>query len=211
MGQHDPLDGYITCLQLEWTASKLGALDKGPRLASQAADFATMIGPDLETTDPLGLGGLLTDAWRVEQLTREEAMQGQVLRDRLLDAAHVGLTHYVRRGELRMPAPNRLAFRELGLAVGLATVPLMRGDSARDTQVERLVRFEPLRTAIEGFWLQPDNRRTVLWLEHQNINDVMLATSLVPAAYLLLRTNPPPSGARLPHESGATAGPLWPG
>jgi hypothetical protein len=188
MGQHDPLDGYITCVQLEWTASKLGAVDKGPRLVAQAADFAGMIGPNLETTDPLGLGGLLADAWRVAQLTEEGAMEGKVLLDRLRDAAVVGLTRYEQGGELRLPASHRLAFRELGLAIGLAAVPLMRGDSAHGRQAEQLTRFEPLRAAIEVFWLRAEHRRTSLWLEHQNINDVMLATSLVPATYLSLRS-----------------------
>jgi hypothetical protein len=177
-------------VELEWTASKLEAVDKGPRLVAQAADFAAMIGPNLETTDPLGLGGLLTDAWRVEQLTRDGAMGGQVLLDRLLDAAVVGLAHYEHGGDLRLPAPYRLAFRELGLAIGLAAGPLMRRDSARGRHVEQLMRFAPLRAAIDVFWLQPEHRRTSLWLEHQNINDVMLATSLVPAAYLSLRDIP---------------------
>jgi hypothetical protein len=188
MGQHDPLDGYITCVQLEWTASILGAATHGPRLADQAADFARMIPPELTTTDPLGLGGLLTDASRVAQLTREGAMQGEAVVDRLLDAALVGLVGYERSGELYLPASHRLAFRELGLAIGLAAIPFMDGVSEGSKQVMQLIRLAPLREKIEEFWLAPENRRAATWLEHENSNDVMLATSLTPAGYLTLRS-----------------------
>jgi hypothetical protein len=44
----------------------------------------------------------------------------------------------------------------------------------------------PLRTEIEGFWLRPEHRRVDSWLEHANINDVMLATSLQPEGFLVI-------------------------
>ncbi|MGD9082806.1 MAG: hypothetical protein PVJ50_06225 [Desulfobacterales bacterium] len=40
--------------------------------------------------------------------------------------------------------------------------------------------------AIEKFWLDPKNRRAKSWTEHQDINSVMLATSLAPDGYLKL-------------------------
>ena len=55
--------------------------------------------------------------------------------------------------DLGSPADHRLAFRELGLAIGLAA---------------------------ESFWLLPEHRQVRTWLDHEDINDVMLATSLVP-------------------------------
>jgi len=166
MGEHDPLDGYVTCVQLG-------------DLASQTKDFAALVGPDLATTDPLGLGGLLTDAWRVEQLVRGGVLPGgTMLRDRLLSAAAVGLAEYVHRGDLRAPATHRLAFRELGLSIGLAA------GAAMD---DRLADFAPLRDDIETFWLRPEHRQTAAWLDHANINDVMLATSLAPEGYTTFR------------------------
>jgi hypothetical protein len=174
MGQHDPLDGYLTCVQL------------GGDLGRQAADFAAMIGPDLATADPLGLGGLLTEAFRLEQLTRAGACAGSELLERLLASALAGLTNYVRRAELRAPATRRLAFRELGLAIGLAPLELMREPNG-DLVLEQLSRFAPLRAEIESFWLRPEHRRTSAWLEHENINDVMLATALAPDGYTRLR------------------------
>ena len=61
--------------------------------------------------------------------------------------------------DLGSPADHRLAFRELGLAIGLAA---------------------------ESFWLLPEHRQVRTWLDHEDINDVMLATSLVPEGFLML-------------------------
>ena len=41
---------------------------------------------------------------------------------------------------------------------------------------------------IESFWLPPEHRRVRTWLDHEDINDVMLATSLVPEGFLVLPT-----------------------
>lgn len=187
MGHHDPLDGYITCLQLQATAAELGVANEGPALAYEHADFAAMIPSDLSTADPLGIGGLLTDAWRVQQLLDVDAIGGRALRDRLLDAALVGLARYDAGDEWTAPASQRLAFRELGLAIGLAAIPRIGAAGGTTPQVELLAPFFRLRSEIEGFWLHPDHRRTASWLEHDDINEVMLATSLVPSSYLTIR------------------------
>ena len=52
--------------------------------------------------------------------------------------------------------------------------------------VDRLSRYMPLRTEIEAFWRRPEHRRVDSWLEHANINDVMLATSLQPEGFLVI-------------------------
>jgi hypothetical protein len=186
MGHHDPLDGYVTCLQLTSTAARWPGAG-GPNLTDAIADFAAMIPPDLATADPLGLGGLLTDAWRLEQLSRAGAEDRPALRDRLLGDPLVGLSEYARVGDLLRRAEWRLGFRELGLAIGLAAVPLLRQGSAGDGRIGRLERFVALRGEIESFWLRPEHRRTASWVDHQNINEVMLATALVPDGYLELR------------------------
>jgi hypothetical protein len=186
MGHHDPLDGYITCVQLQATAAMLGVASEGPALADEAASFAAMIPSDLSTTDPLGLGDLLADAWRVEQLVDQSGIAGRGLRDRLLDAALTGLASHEVAQDLDGPASRRLAFRELGLAIGLAAVPAMEAAPGSRPHVEPLARFVHLRAVIEAFWLDPDHRRTATWLEHENINEVMLSTSLAPAGVLAL-------------------------
>jgi hypothetical protein len=187
MGHHDPLDGYVTFRQLQASAIRLGVGGSGPPLDVEAAEFAAMIPFNLTTEDPLGLGALLADAWRVEQLMGDGGIAGPALRDRLLDAALIGLGNYDDEMSLKLPSSYRLAFRELGLAIGLAAVPNMSAADGAHRQLERVARFAPLRFDIEAFWLRPNNRSNAIWLEHQNINEVMLATSLVPEGYLTLR------------------------
>lgn len=192
MGQHDPLDGYVTLMQLRaWPQSTQ------PDLAAAAQQFRVMLrGTELVTADPLGIGGLLVDAYRVEQLLRRQAMPDDGLLGRLLDAALAGLRYYAASGELSGPVAYRLAFRELGLAIGLhAAQRLWRetdqgralGDPRLRGPLAALQRHVPLAAQIEAFWRQPAHRQGVTWQEHRDINEVMLATSLIPEGFLVLR------------------------
>lgn len=156
MGHHDPLDGYVTSLELEL-----------PELANQYRSMLDL--SRLATADPLGIGGLLIDAHRLLQLDRDPS-----LRQTLLAAARVGLEQYATQPDLRLSAEHRLAFRELGLAIGLAT----------DHGLGELAR---LRGAIESFWVDEDHRLSRTYQAHQDINDVMLATSLTPDGFLVVR------------------------
>lgn len=189
MGQHDPLDGLITCIQLDSTFSS------SPRVLSDvAAGFATMVDrQSFPTSDPLGLGGLLVDASRVHQLVAQGALAtDDGLLAALLGAALFGLHAYAERPDLQAPAARRLAFRELGLAIGLAAVehlaksPPPAGTPER-TNVDRLLRYRTVRARIEELWLRPDSRDTRSWHDHVDINDVMLATALEPDGFIELR------------------------
>ncbi len=227
MGQHDPLDGYIACLELRATAAALAGAAEGPDLTAETRRYAEMIeGGEWATADPLGIGGLLSDAYRVEQLMQRcapthpsprrsvvvaatAALQprpvpcgrkpgsrpyGELL-ETLLASAFTGLRHYAQSGELQLPAEYRLAFRELGLAIGLHTVERMRqaaemGQASfspeAQTLLQALLRHVPVGRAIESFWLDPGHRRASTWAEHRDINEVMLATSLAPEGFLVL-------------------------
>jgi hypothetical protein len=187
MGQHDPLDGYLTTLQLRATAALLA--QSQPDLKEEIREYAAMVRRgNWATDDPLGIGGLLVDAWRVQQLAQQGADVEPHLFNRLLDAAHSGLSIYVRGGDLQLPARYRLAFRELGLAIGLHAVERMQaGDPGQRAQLEALAQYLPLAGDIEAFWLDTAQQRSATWIEHQDINTVMLATSLVPDGYLDLR------------------------
>jgi len=184
MGQHDPLDGLVTYTQLEATAPGVE-----PPLGRAIADFAAMIDPTgLATQDPLGLGGLLGDAHRLAQLEQHGA-SGLGLVEPLLAAALVGLRHYVQQPDLHLSARRRLAFRELGLAIGLAAIERDSWNGATRgarTCLDELARYLPLRARIQAFWLQPEHRQVDTWLEHANINDVMLATCLRPEGLLFI-------------------------
>jgi hypothetical protein len=200
MGQHDPIDGLVTCLQLCASAAALPGAPAEPGLKDALRGFAVMARQrEWATADPLGIGGLLIDACRVEQLRRSGVFDADALLDplleRLLEAASAGLSHYAAQGDLRRPASQRLAFRELGLAIGLCALDWFAdGPSAeagrRDSRsglrarVEALARYRPLGSDIEAFWLDPAHRRQPSWAEHRDINDVMLATRLVPEGLL---------------------------
>ena len=195
MGHHDPLDGFITCLELQHTAALLANGLSGPGLGDAAADFAALVeGGRWATADPLGLGGLLMDAFRVEQLSGRKELAHSDLLVTLLAAAFEGLSHYAQLAELGRPASRRLAFRELGLAIGLHAVELMtRSPRARGTAVEpellkALAPYGELGLGIEAFWLDPAQRKDAGWSEHLDINEVMLATCLVPEGFLVLET-----------------------
>ena len=182
MGQHDPLDGYVTCAELQATAARFGDKALGPDVSRAARRYAAMLeGRDLETSDPLGLGGLLTDAYRVQQLVEHGALRDAGLLDRLLGAALSGLEEYARQGELGEPATQRLAFRELGLSIGLYAVSRMHG---HEQQLRAFSRYADLAHRIESFWLAPEHQRVGTWTEHRDINEVMLATSLAPDGFL---------------------------
>jgi hypothetical protein len=195
MGQHDPLDGFVTFVQLQTTPP---ALASAPSLDREIAGLGSMMeGRDWTTSDPLGLGALLIDAYRVQQLLRLGAPVKEDLLEQLLESARAGLSAYGREDELRQPAGTRLAFRELGLAIGLQAAERVRKalDEPREgfrappgvrKAVDAVLRHAPLRAEIERFWLDPAHRRAPSWTEHRDINEVMLATSLVPDGCLVL-------------------------
>jgi hypothetical protein len=136
------------------------------------------------------LGGLLADAARVAQLMGQGTWAGDPdLLEVLLKTAGIGLTGYLREPDLRAPADRRLAFRELGLAIGLTAVDRIENE-ARSAGVRAALegcrRYAPVRAEIESFWLDPAHRRNPTWLGHEDINDVMLATSLLPEGFLSL-------------------------
>lgn len=186
MGQHDPLDGLVTCAQLRETANAIGTRTEIEQLGVRVTSFARMLEPrDLATADPLGLGGLLIDAYRLDQLDVRRALEGaRRLRARVLDAAERGLEEYATTGELDGAADERLAFRELGLAIGLDAAARM------GEQRGRFGRFAPLRERIVSFWSAAENRSSASFLEHRDIDEVMLATSLAPEGALTLRPLP---------------------
>ena len=194
MGQHDPLDGYVTAMQLRASAAGLPQPVDGPDLEEVIRAFSAMSeGSELVSPDPLGIGGLLVDAYRVAQLMQQGEVPDERLLERLITAAYMGLRYYAGTGELQAVAEYRLAFRELGLAIGLQAVERMWDEIKQNhiavrpevrAQLEALVRYASLGDEIEAFWRLPDNQHTSTWSEHRDINEVMLATRLLPDGFL---------------------------
>ena len=197
MGHHDPLDGFITYNQLQATAAR----DSGkptPDLNAEIADMADICkGKNWATDDPLGIGGLLGDVCKLVQMIINENLEQTGLVEDLLDFSLLGLESYARSNSLELPADYRLAFRELGLAIGLRAVEKLQGLIGENPDLfgkkhplrlrfESLMRYSHLSAVIEKFWLERKNREASSWTEHRDINMVMLATSLAPDGYLTL-------------------------
>jgi hypothetical protein len=94
---------------------------------------------------------------------------------------------------LNRPASHRLPFRELGLAIGLRALPLIADSGAKnkiagrpglERLLEQLLPYASLGQEIIRAWLPYAQRRDGNWRDHEDINDVMLATALIPDAFL---------------------------
>ncbi|HSH12095.1 MAG TPA: hypothetical protein VLA15_00030 [Desulfurivibrionaceae bacterium] len=189
MGQHDALDGWLAYLALQ---SGLGT----PDLDREIGELAALCRHGhWGTDDPLGLGGLLDDAWQTGQLIARGGAGLDQLLPTLLAEVLPGLAAYARGPDRRRHAAYRLAFRELGLSIGLQAAArladLFGREPARFAAADRLrgllaqvLEYQPLGDAIVRFWLDPENQAGGSWQEHREINRVMLATSLAPGAFL---------------------------
>jgi hypothetical protein len=198
MGQHDPLDGFVTYNELQLTAVNNFSLPLNTGLDADSADMADICrGINLFTDDPLGIGGLLSDASRIAQLTIQRGSAFGNLLEFILDAAWEGLDCYSQGSPLGLPAGYRLAFRELGLSIGLSGTEMLAAwiDENPDLfgrpevlqrLVESLSLYGPLGKNIEQFWMQDVNRQAATWTGHREINMVMLATSLSPRGFLVI-------------------------
>jgi hypothetical protein len=186
-GQHDALDGLITYLALE-SDPAVEPADKA-LLSPVIRDLAEMCGhTQWGTDDPLGIGGLLDGATRLAQLDFRRGHGVGELLSQVLQACLHSLHAFGRSQTLHYPATHRLAFRELGLAIGLHGVRLIatlckRSDAWGDS-VAKLEHYVPVARAIESFWSDPAHRAGQTWKDHADINAVMLATSLAPQGYL---------------------------
>lgn len=187
MGQHDALSAYLTYLQLSTTALKFGENAELFKEIKEASDIGGLM--PLETEDSLGLGGLLSDASATAELICIYGLPLEKLLLSLLDAANKGIERFLRIGTLEYPAEYRLAFRELGLSIGLHGVEMIqdlldtRADKFNQNEdiykaLLRLEKYLPLVEAIEKFWMVPKHQQSETWSENGDINSVMLATSL---------------------------------
>lgn len=199
-GQHDPLDGFITYNELQMTAQKLNSPSAGLEtdLWNEIHDMAHICrGLGWTTNDPLGIGGLLSDALRIAQLVVQGDLRYLNLLENVLESALFGVESFAEQDLLKLPADYRLAFRELGLSIGLKGIeklnlwikenskPFGTNDSLKPL-LEALMKYVPLSDVIEKFWMDETNRKSSTWTEHQEINMVMLATSLDPDGFLLI-------------------------
>ncbi len=198
-GQHDPLDGLITCLAAERAAQLCAPDHPATALDDDLGPLASLAGRQpLVTDDPLGIGGLLFDAGRLAQMAPGNPFLPADLAPRILAATQAGLEQVAHSMLTGQPPARRLAFRELGLAIGLALPEcLSRGEetpheAARHSPlmagIMRLARHRPLRDTIVQTWRDPRARQSETWRNHEDMNSVMLATALAPEGFLVLNS-----------------------
>lgn len=216
MGMHDPLDGLVTYFQVQATSpvahvEKSASEVKKTVLDDEIADMKSMCSDrdaSWPTTDALGIGGLCMDAFRLMQLI-EVTEDDDTLNDlntilmRVVDALEISFDHFAREHPFNSPPHHRLAFRELGLCIGLHAISFMvrhvksieeQGDGKDKfqrfvrlkSQLNSIFKYMPMAATVEGFWLKPSHQQCQSWLAHEDINSVMLATCLVPSGFLTL-------------------------
>jgi len=198
MGQHDPLDGLITWLQLDAAANASPGMPAELDLKTEIDGLRAMNeGLNCASGDPLGIGGLLTDAYRLAQLIETCRLDETARLESLVRASVYSLQYYVTQNQLGLPAKYRLAFRELGLAIGLRAIGKMQDCVAQNPErfsgageltvlLGELAGYSHLHAVVEDFWCEPVHRMSATWRQHADINDVMLATVLSPDGFLSL-------------------------
>jgi hypothetical protein len=199
MGLHDPLDGLATYGELQASADWVPGGVSLPDLHAEIAEMTDMCrGMNWATDDPLGIGGLLCDAARIARLTaRGGGFKYADILESVVDAALSGLESFAEGGGLGLPVRYRLAFRELGLSIGLKGAERLRDcieenpdifgrNRSLHGQIEAIMAYRLLGEKIDQFWLDDANRKSEGWVEHREINMVMLATSLAPGEFLMM-------------------------
>jgi hypothetical protein len=192
MGLHDALDGFVTLREVQRAIMKVSGDTEANGLgeASEAL-FALCEHGQWATDDPLGIGGLLFDACRLCQLVGQKNGRELHLLEDVIQGSVNGLMMLLKTGYLKRPPEYRLAFRELGLAIGLRAVPAFQNErkafGSRPSLLRLIDLFPPyarLSDEIIDLWLpyaeDPDER----WRAHQDINEVMLATAIAPSTFL---------------------------
>ena len=199
MGQHDALDGYITCLELSYSASGDRGLSEALSLNTPLTGLRLMAQSiNWESDDPLGIGGLLADASILTQLiVQSRKTEHSDTLFKMLYYALKGIRAFMYTEILKYPAQYRLAFREFGLSIGLHGIGRIEELISRHTGyfeeparlqaiLGELKAYQSLCDYIETFWMNSENQKSPTWTEHLDINSVMLATSLDPEGYLHL-------------------------
>ena len=188
MGLHDALDGFVTFREVQRVILKTHAKTDGALTAAITSISHLCRSRDWSTSDPLGIGGLLFDACRLTQLPQWHDDDG--LLEEIENAYDNGVRAFVASQLLIRPASQRLAFRELGLAIGLKAIPIILDPTKHAMKSDGRFpkrshfQYQSLADEIIRAWLPCTQSPDELWQAHEDINDVMLATALIPNTFL---------------------------
>lgn len=175
-GAHDPLEGLLCALQIK------------TKLNLQNKEFDSYIerlkklceNANWETVDALGIGGLLLNVIRANELEQEITLPKSIESRKLLRNAEQGLEAFYRTFKPDDSANYRLPFRECGLSLGLRC---LNGnlDALNDNGLMPNIpsHIWSLSEDIENFWLEDDNIDSSTYQNHLDINEVSIAASLL--------------------------------
>ncbi len=115
-------------------------------------------GMSLVTDDPLGIGGLLSDALRVGQLMvkSNDSFNLEILLQDLLTSALLGLKSYAQNNPQDFPAVYRLAFREMGVSIGIRGMEYLK--SLIESNEDSFKEHDFLYQRVEGSRMKTENR-----------------------------------------------------
>jgi len=183
MGQHDALDGYVVYRLLEEALDQAGISEL--TLQKEIEGLWQMLGSmQMATQDALGIGGLLSDAALLSSLHSQATQRERTLIEEMLHYSATGIGTLLQSGLFEQPATYRLAFRELGLAIGLEGIWFADSSIKKVTADERilniLTELRGFGIEIRNYWMDTTHQQTRSWQAHRDINEVMLATSLIP-------------------------------
>ena len=192
---HDLVDGLITLREVG-KAMETEFVADGMNNAATIKSLSPLCRrKDWTTDDPLGLGGLLFDVYRLCLLFHPSSHADVELLEALLDGCSNGLGRFVRARSLAEAASNRLAFRELGLAIGLKALPAIahkitehnsqfQNKDSLLQMINLLQQYVSMSDEIVAAWLPYAEQQDRSWRMHQDINEVMLSTALIPNTFL---------------------------
>lgn len=197
MGHHDPLDGLVTYLYLQHVLIESNNALPKVSLDVEIKDFEIICDSmSWATSDALGIGGLLNNGCTLTKLLVTKKCSGyESMLLKILQDVELGIIHYLHTDELQKSAAYRLAFRELGLSIGLHALELMKRMIEENTDtisnqdkiqacIDRLLRYKIIADRIENYWLAYITKSKHMWKEHRDINSIMLVTSLIPRTFL---------------------------
>jgi len=157
MGLHDALDGFVTFREVQHVVSKTRAKASNDLTATVKSLSNLCRSRDWSTSDPLGIGGLLFDACRFAQPPQRHYDDGLV--EAIENAYDTGIRAFVASQLLIRPVSQRLAFRELGLAIGLRAIPIIIGPTKHAVESDRglpkrsQLQYQSLADEIIRAWL----------------------------------------------------------
>ena len=178
---HDPLDGLVSVEALR----RLQGKENENLLSLKQAFDQQCRGKRWVSSDALGIGGLLLNLGRVMDMANAveqpevlpEAIRPEVLYRDTMQSLTIFLDHF----DKCAPASQRLAFRECGLSLGLrvflAKVGKNKGFSSQDRELFR--DLSELAEHMEEFWRLPESQKAPTWTDHEDINAIMLSSSLI--------------------------------